>query len=129
MSFTQNEEVLSFIADADLTSAQYRIVDLTSTKLNVDCAAASGGIGVLKNKPQDTEHASVVVRGVTKVQAGASVSLGNFVKSAASGYAVPVGSGTTTQRVIGRALEAISSGMVGSILLTGVFQIGSGDLL
>ena len=113
MAHSNNLVCQSFVASTDLSTRQFHIVDLDAGAFDVDLAIASAGYGVLQNKPQAGEHATVAVAGTTKCTAGAAISIGNLITSAASGYAAVVASGTAgTKKVIGRAVTAAASGSV-----------------
>lgn len=64
---------------------------------------ALGVVGVLLNKPNSGQAATVCYDGITEVRAGAAVTAGRTFTSNASGRAVHPTSG---QLIIGRALEA-----------------------
>jgi hypothetical protein len=120
---------LTFKAKTDLSAAQFRIVEISGA-FQVDAPALNGGLGVLQTEPRTGEHAAVRIFGETKVQAGSGgITAGNFFKAAASGYATHVQSTFTAQKVIGQAITTAASGMLFSALLTGVWAIGSGDLI
>lgn len=95
----------TFNAGEDMSSAQYHIVQLdASGNAEIGEGATDLVIGVLQNKPKADEAALVRFLGTTKVIAGGSVSIGDYVTTDGSGHAVA----TTTDGniVIGRALEA-----------------------
>ncbi len=52
----------------------------------------------------------MVHKGVTKVRAGAAITVGNFITSAATGFAIAVGSGDAPTNAFGRALTAAATG-------------------
>lgn len=118
----------SFIdSSGDLQTKQFYIVKLdTATQGGVLLAAAASDqiIGVLQNKPgtgsiSGVNHAAVVrILGISKVIAGGTVAVGDWLTSDANGKAVA----TTTagDYVIGRSLNAGSSGDIISVLMTGV---------
>lgn len=117
--FNYCEEGQSFIASGDLSGMQGRIVDLVGATSKAGHALIYGGYGVLANKPRSLEHASVIVNGVVKTKAGGTVSVGNYIYCAGSGWAavhtppaVSVASGTVLRPVtlLGRALTAAASG-------------------
>ena len=112
MAFSNRLKSEAFTAAVDLSTSQFHIVDLDSTALNVTIGAADGGFGILQNKPQSGEHATVAVEGMSKCIAGGAISVGNYITSAASGYATAVASGLSAKKVIGRAVTAAASGSV-----------------
>lgn len=109
-------------AAADLRTVQYHIMRLTAAEevniaSNAAAAFASGAIGVLQNKPNTNEHATVAVYGVSKVVTGAAVTAGNMLTTNGSGRAINAVTGSQ-QLVIGRALTATSAdGEVARVLL------------
>lgn len=103
-------ETYTLEAAADLSGKQYHIVRLSAAD---KCDQASYNldtniIGVLQNKPQAGEFATIADGGISKVVAGGTVSVGNPVTTNGSGRAVAVTSGSNA-RVIGTALEAASA--------------------
>lgn len=97
----------SFKANADLSSSQYYM--LVNSVGNLVDAAGSGAvvIGVLQNKPESGEHASVTMVGKTRVKAGGTITEGQLFMSDASGTATAVTSG---QWVAGHAITGVASG-------------------
>jgi hypothetical protein len=95
-------------AENDLSSCQYCIVELSGANL-VDIADATTDVkfGVLQNKPQALEAATVSISGITKCRAGATISAADEVTSTASGNATGVTSGINP---IGQAITAAASG-------------------
>jgi hypothetical protein len=93
------------VAGEDLSEKQYFIVQLdASGDIEIGEGATDLLVGVLQNKPESGQAATYRFLGTSKVQAGGSVSIGDWVTSASDGEAVA----TTTDGdvVIGRALEA-----------------------
>jgi hypothetical protein len=82
----------------------------------VGIATAAGGFGVLANAPKDGEHASVATDGVVMVRVGGSVTAGDDITAATSGWGTKVTSGAG-QRVIGRAETGAASGMLAAVRL------------
>ena len=124
MAYTGYVNNMSFVASGDLSGLQNRFVDILANN-RVGHALANKGFGVLLNNPRSGEHATVQIEGQAKVRAGASISVGQVIVSAASGYAavaggVQVASGSTlspTNVILGRALTAAASGSLFSIQL------------
>ena len=112
MAFSNRLKSEAFVASVDLNTSQFHIVDLAATAGKVTIGAANGGFGILQNKPQAGEHATVAVEGMSKCIAGAAVAVGNYITSAASGYASVVVSNDAGVKVIGRAVTAAASGSV-----------------
>lgn len=105
MSQSINSNERTGVAGEDLSAKKYFIVQLdASGNIEVAEGATDLIVGVLQNKPQSGEAALYRFGGTTKVQAGGSISIGDWVTAASDGEAVA----TTTDGdvVIGRALEA-----------------------
>lgn len=95
---------------SDLSAQQYNIVHYVGPR-NCDIRSLGqtlvlGPVGVLENKPEATQAATVTVNGQTRVRAGAAVTAGRTFTANASGRAVHPTSGDL---VIGRALEAAAA--------------------
>lgn len=126
MADTNRVEAETFQASGDLSAMQHRFVDHVGVGI-IGHALALGGIGVLMNKPQDTEFATVALRGRVRVDAGAAVTAGDWVVSAASGFGETLAFGTInagsagqflqTKTVMGRAMTTAASGSVFTIEL------------
>lgn len=122
--YYQNLEADSFVASGDLSGLQHHFVEIVAAH-KVGHALANQGYGVLLNKPQDGEEASVAIGGTVKCKAGGAVAVGDLIYSAASGWAqvhspgAQVGSGDTlTERhIMGEALTAAGSGHIFALAL------------
>lgn len=95
------------IADADMRTVQYHLLRASSQgRVNVS-SQANGGlsdiVGVLQNKPNTNQHATVGYRGISKVVAGAAISVHRFLTTNGSGRAIAANSGDL---VCGQALSA-----------------------
>jgi hypothetical protein len=121
MASFNSPENRTYIASVDLDSSQHYFVDQSGTNTRkVTVAAANGGIGILLNKPQAGEHATVMIRGQGKVHAGGAVSVGNLIIATTSGFAavhspgatVASGSVITERTILGRAITSAASGSV-----------------
>lgn len=98
----------SFVAGADLSSSQYKFVELSSEDTVTVCNAATDvPIGVLQNDPTSGQEAVVMIIGVSKVQADAALSVGAQIGTSADGQADAKTPGTDiTEYVVGRVLQA-----------------------
>ncbi len=105
-------------AGADLTSSLFRGVTTNSSGKVVAPGAGQAIIGVINNKPDTNEAATIVHSGIAQVEAGAAITLssnGTPVKVDSSGRVVPQ---STSGVCVGWALEAASgSGIIISVLL------------
>lgn len=114
MAYEGNLETLpgSTLAGADLSAAQYRAVKGNGSGNYIQCAVAGErAVGVLQNKPTSGKAATIAVRGITKMVAGAAVALNSEVMSDNQGRAVVA---TTGLQIIGRAV--IAAGAAGEII-------------
>jgi hypothetical protein len=100
----------------DLSAKQYFIVQLDANgKLEVAEGATDFIVGVLQNTPESGQMATYRFLGTSKVKAGGTIAVGDWVTTDASGEAVA----TTTDGniVIGRALEAAADGDIFEVQL------------
>lgn len=95
--------------------AQYRFVLMTGQ--DVHLASASGQVvaGVLKNSPQNNEHATVVNWGHAKVSLGSSLGQNAAIMTNDTGFAVLASSGGCQ---VGRLLSAANSGLIAEAFIT-----------
>ena len=125
MAYEYRVKTATFISSIDLNSAAHlhMFVDLAGTNaFKITLAGSGAGIGVLQNRPLAGEHATVAVGGHVKANAGATITVGQFITAALSGYALgaaefPTNTGSagtfiTELVVLGRALTAAASGSV-----------------
>jgi hypothetical protein len=111
MAFSQVRHSDTFKAASDFSAAQFRIVELTANAHECELGAINEGHGVLQNHPESGEAGTVAVDGVSKVIAGGAVAVGEWITSAASGFAAVTNSGDAASRkIVGRALTACTSG-------------------
>jgi hypothetical protein len=118
----------TFKAAADLREAVYHIMRFvaagTPPTTNIASEAAGsfpvGMIGVLQNKPNTGQAATVAYFGKSKVVAGGGCTAGEFLTTNGSGRAVDASDG---DQVFGRALDTVSNdGEVISCLLYPPFK-------
>ena len=88
-------------AEADLTAAQYLIVEISATE-GIDVAGAGAGSGILVDNPALGEDGSVVVLGLTKVVAAGAINAGIRFTADAAGKAVALATGNDC---VGMTLE------------------------
>lgn len=100
--------VVSFPAGGDLSSSQFKFVKLNASGQVVDIAAATDvPIGVLQNNPTSGQGATVMIDGITKLQADAALTVGTAIGPSADGQADAKTLGTdTTEQACGLVLEA-----------------------
>jgi len=111
MSVQGDAEVVAIVAGADLRAAEFKVVAVDGTI----AATSLAGIGVLQNKPNTGEGASVAYAGHLKAYAGGAITAGARMKVTTSGWLVVVASGDGS---VGKALVAANSGS----LVEGLFD-------
>ena len=102
------KQYIGMVAGEDLSAAQYKILNVSAAdtvKLRV--AAGVGVPGVLNNKPANGENATVVVGGVIRCFAGATIGAGAWISVTASGTGIAATSG---QYILGKSITAVASG-------------------
>jgi hypothetical protein len=121
--------VVSFVAGADLRNYPFAPVRLDATGRVVLTGANERAIGILQNKPNTGETASVMLYGISKAVAAGAISIGSPVVAAADGQVAAAGAfhnhgaasdnpPTGQQRVLGFALTAATAaGQVIEVLL------------
>ena len=128
MAFSNKPILESFVASGDLSGLQFHLVNIVGAHI-VDAALIRTGYGILQNKPQAGEHASVATDGVSKAMAGVAVTVGDLITSAGSGWATTVASGVAgDKQVIGRALTSAASGSVFSVAIDKQTIVRTGGL-
>lgn len=126
MADTNRVMAETFVASGDMSGLQHRFVDHVGIGI-IGHSLARAGMGVLMNKPQDGEHAQVALKGRVRVDAGLAVTAGDWLVSAASGFAVPqaltdfnigsAGAFAQWRNIMGRAMTTAASGSVLTIEL------------
>lgn len=106
--------VESFVASGDLSGSQYKFMQAAGNDVYISSSGFAEG--VLQNKPQNNEHASVVVMGGTKIMLAASLGPNIFVGCGSGGFAV---NGTDTNGLhYGRLIQGATSGGLGVMYFT-----------
>lgn len=121
---TENElfNLPGMTADADLSAKQFFFVKQGTTAKRVGLADTDGEVvdGVLQNKPNAAgQPATVMALGITKVEAGETLTPGDLIKTDSAGKAA-VAEGTITgadvgDYVVGRCLIGAASGELATI--------------
>lgn len=96
---------ITLIAGADLSAKQYHFVKVSAPKTVVASGDGETSIGVLQDKPKDTEACVVGVSGVTRIVAGGAITAGADVQSDANGRAITKAAGIKR----GVALETVTT--------------------
>ena len=105
MAFENDILAISYPAAADLSSSQHFVVVLSSGEAALSGTAAIP-LGVLQNKPESGQTASVRVEGISRAVAGAAIAEGAAVASDANGKLRTAVSGDYP---VGQALEAAAA--------------------
>ena len=101
-------ESITKVAGEDLSSApQFIAVNLTDGKAAANAIAAGG---ILQNKPKSGEHATVFYSGESEFRAGGTITAGQRLTVAASGWLTTPTSGGFS---VGKAIDACASGSIG----------------
>jgi hypothetical protein len=117
MAYANRLECVTLASSQDLSTHQYKIVEMNSSG-KAALAALSRGFGVIQNHPLAGEAATVAIDGESKVIAGAALTIGDYVSAKSGGWAVKVNSGDATPiHVIGQVMMGAASGFIGTVLL------------
>lgn len=116
MAYEQVTTVITREAGQDLSSNQFRFLDLSADGQVDPVGAGAAAIGVQQNDPDTAGYAtSIAIQGVSRTEAGGSVTAGDEVAADTDSRAVTAGSGDVT---LGVALEdASGAGSVIPVLL------------
>jgi predicted RecA/RadA family phage recombinase len=106
----------TLVAGEDLSSSQFCGIDVElSTGQAVLPSAGGRTVGVLQNKPDDGEAATIVTSGVSKMLVGATgLVAGNNVAVDTDGKAVQA---AANDQSIGVALQTAAAGSLAAVLL------------
>ena len=76
MAFSENMQTISLVAGEDLSSSQYYFVAVDTSGQAVLTGDDGNPIGVVQNKPESGQAATICVYGVTKLYIGTESGLG-----------------------------------------------------
>jgi hypothetical protein len=119
MSYTENMDLISVEASADLSASQYKFVDINADgQIAVVATKGAKCVGVLQDKPSAAGRAGAVAVGnVCKVAAGAAVDAGTEVICDTTGRAIA--KDAAGQFVMGTAREtATAAGDIIAVMIT-----------
>ncbi len=127
---TENGILLeSYEAAEDLTNDQYRIVCLSSGKVQRPNATGDIGLGVLQNAPASGEAANVMLIGKSKIVFGETVAENEWIKLeyvSATDAGKGLDADVALDLAIGRCIKGGAEDEIGEILLSGaVHQVGA----
>lgn len=119
MAYAGQQICATFEAAADLSTKQYYFVKLSAANtVNVCTAITDIPIGILQNKPESGEAATVCLFGISKVSADGTLAAGNLIGTSADSQADAITAGTdTTVYTMGQALETAAAGDTVSMFL------------
>lgn len=115
----------SFKAAKDLSSYQYYFVMQSGSDIDIvdNADYTDAAIGILQNEPESGETAEVAYGGISKVEAGDDLTLGDYIGSLSNGKGTPI-TGTPSdsdisnaRKVMGLCTVAASNGEVGSVMI------------
>jgi len=108
---------LTVSAAADLSAKQYHIVKLTADNtINLCDGVDDVPLGVLQNKPGAAGRAAVVrIAGISKLEAGASLSAGAIVATSTGAKAQAA---VSTQHVLGQLIDGAGSGEIATAAIS-----------
>jgi hypothetical protein len=98
-------ETISVRAGADLRAKQYFAVEIDGTLSGAPLVTA----GILANKPNNGEDATIVYAGRSKFRAGGTVTAGGLLTVNSTGYFTAASS---TNQVVGKCEIAANSGSI-----------------
>ena len=102
-------------AAADLSGFQYYLVSMSGDDTVNTAAANQIAAGVLQNKPEADQHATVVPLGITKIRAGEACSYQDCITAGDSGWLeVVAASGYST---IGYIINGCNSGGIATAFI------------
>ena len=114
MTVENKYETLTVVAGADLRTHMFKAVSGAGTV----AATTASAMGILRNKPISTEHATVAYKGIMKAYAGAAITSGSLVGVTTSGFLITV----TGSAYVGVCLANAASGDI--FPFVGDFQMG-----
>jgi len=76
MAFSENMQTISLVAGEDLSSSQYYFVAVDTSGQAVLTGDDGNPIGVVQNKPESGQAATIAIAGVTKLYIGTESGLG-----------------------------------------------------
>ena len=110
-----NRTYLTMIASEDLSTSQYKILNVSGDNtVALRVAAGAGVLGILDNSPKNGENATVVVAGLTRCMAGGTVAAGSWISVTASGTGLATTSG---QYILGKSITGVASGAYFQLLV------------
>lgn len=101
------ETIGSLTASEDLSSSQFSLVKISGDGTVAKCSAVTDKpFGILQNKPESGQAATVATGGISKCAAGGAITAGNEIGPDANGDGVA--KTDATHWAIGQAVETVS---------------------
>lgn len=128
MSFGNvNHHTVSLPAGADLTTKQFLAIKVNSSGQAVVAGAGEFAAGILQNKPNSGQAATVAYGGISKAIAGGNVTAGMTVAADATGKVVDAAEAViaSLDGNVATNVAVTSSNVIGVALASGV----SGDVI
>lgn len=121
MTMQSNLQSITLLAAADLSAKQFYGVKVDSNGKAALAGAGDMCIGVLQNKPESGQAATVAYGGRTKMVAGGNVTAGTPAKTDSAGKAATASKATVDTSNTGSASDAVvGSNVIGIFLTSGV---------
>ena len=102
MTVENKYETLTVTAGQDLRTHMFKAVSLAGTV----AATTAAAVGLLRNKANNGEHATLAYKGIMKGYAGAAINSGALVGVTTSGFLITV----TGSAYVGKCLATAGSG-------------------
>ncbi|HDY90303.1 MAG TPA: hypothetical protein ENH82_19560 [bacterium] len=115
-AYTSDENFKNgFNAAVDMSAAQYSLIRINSGKngeVSICSVVAEDCDGVLLNKPNSGEEATIAFGGLTPFRAGAAINAGDQVITSATGW----GTSSVISGSTGKCLLTVTSGAVSTMI-------------
>jgi hypothetical protein len=108
----------SFTAGGTITANQIVKFDSADDTVVASAGATDLSIGVSKAAAASGERVEAHLLGLVEVQAGGTITRGDYVVSDANGHAVALSAAATIKTAIGRAMQSAVDDDIFTILLT-----------
>lgn len=106
MAFEQPGFSFTLVAAADLSASQFRACNVDATGKAALPAAGGRIVGIIQNKPKIAESTTIMLMGISIVEAGAAIVAGADLQTEATGRMITA---VATNQIAAIALEAASA--------------------
>lgn len=122
MAYEIPGQMVTLAASTDMSALQFRFVTVGSDGRAAKPSAGASVMGVLQNKPTEDQAASIMIGGISKIQATAStLAEGDLCATSTAGEAIPLSAG---HYAVGRIVDG-SSGGAGRVLSVQIQPVGT----